>query len=57
MFGDDIAILAQTLVMDAADPADVGRTMVASATAGHPPEEHAEMFGLQDELLAAWRQR
>ena len=21
------------------------------------PEEHAEMFGLQDELLAAWRQR
>lgn len=43
VFGDDIAILAQTLVMDAADPADVGRTMVASATAGHPPEEHAEI--------------
>ena len=21
------------------------------------PEEHAEMFGLQDELLAAWRKR
>jgi HD-GYP domain-containing protein (c-di-GMP phosphodiesterase class II) len=43
VFGDDIAILAKTLVMDAADPADVGRTMVASATAGHPPEEHAEI--------------
>ena len=43
VFGDDIAILAQTLVMDAADPADVGRTMVAAATAGHPPEEHAEI--------------
>src|SRR6187397_312815 len=25
VFGDDIAILGQTLVMDAADPADVGR--------------------------------
>jgi HD-GYP domain-containing protein (c-di-GMP phosphodiesterase class II) len=44
VFGDDIAILAQTLVMDAADPADVGRTMVGSATAGHPPEEHPEII-------------
>ena len=44
MFGDDIAILGRTLVMDAADPADVGRTMVAAATAGHPPEEHAEII-------------
>jgi HD-GYP domain-containing protein (c-di-GMP phosphodiesterase class II) len=43
VFGDDIAILARTLVMDAADPADVGRTMVASATAGRPPEEHEEI--------------
>ena len=43
VFGDDIAILAETLVMDAADPADVGRTMVAAATAGHRPEEHAEI--------------
>jgi len=42
-FGDDIAILAETLVMDAADPADVGRTMAAAATAGHPPGEHAEI--------------
>ena len=43
VFGDDIAILGRTLVMDAADPADVGRTMVAAATAGHPEEEHAEI--------------
>jgi HD-GYP domain-containing protein (c-di-GMP phosphodiesterase class II) len=43
VFGDDVAILGQTLVMDAADPADVGRTMVAAATAGHPAEEHAEI--------------
>ena len=40
VFGDDLAILAETLVMDAGDPADVGRTMVAAATAGHPPAEH-----------------
>ena len=44
VFGDDIAILGQTLVMDAADPADVGRTMVAAATAGHPPDEHPEII-------------
>jgi HD-GYP domain-containing protein (c-di-GMP phosphodiesterase class II) len=40
VFGDDVAILAATLVFDAGDPSDVGRTMVAYATAGHPPEEH-----------------
>ena len=40
VFGDDVAILGQTLVMDAGDPADVGRTMVAAATAGHPADEH-----------------
>lgn len=27
-------------MFDAGDPADVGRTMVTYATAGHPPEEH-----------------
>jgi HD-GYP domain-containing protein (c-di-GMP phosphodiesterase class II) len=40
VFGDDVAILAATLVFDAGDPSDVGRTMVAYAIAGHPPEEH-----------------
>src|SRR4051812_17170327 len=43
VFGDDVAILAATLVFDAGDPADVGRTMMQFATAGHPPEEHAEI--------------
>src|SRR3954451_20144785 len=43
VFGDDVAILAATLVFDAGDPADVGRTMMEFATAGHPPEEHAEI--------------
>jgi len=40
VFGDDIAILAETLVFDAADPADVMRAMVKFATAGRAPEEH-----------------
>ena len=40
VFADDIAVLARTLVFDAADPADVMRAMVESATAGHPAEEH-----------------
>jgi len=43
VFGDDIAILAQTLTFDAADPADVGRVMVEFATAGHPPEEREQI--------------
>ncbi len=43
VFGDDVAILAETLVFDAGDPADVGRTMVTYATAGHPPEEHEQI--------------
>jgi HD-GYP domain-containing protein (c-di-GMP phosphodiesterase class II) len=43
VFGDDIALLAQTLVFDAGDPSDVMRTMVAFATAGRPEDEHAEI--------------
>ena len=37
VFGDEIAIRAQTLVHDAANPAEVMRDVVAFATAGHPP--------------------
>ena len=40
VFGDEIAIRAQTLVHDAANPAEVMRDVVAFATAGHPPEAH-----------------
>jgi HD-GYP domain-containing protein (c-di-GMP phosphodiesterase class II) len=40
VFGDDIAIRAQTLVHDGGDPAEVMRDVLAFATAAHPPEEH-----------------
>jgi len=40
VFGDDIAIRAQTLVHDAGDPAAVMRDVLAFATVAHPPEEH-----------------
>ena len=40
VFADDIAVLARTLVFDAADPADVMRAMVEFATADHPAAEH-----------------
>jgi HD-GYP domain-containing protein (c-di-GMP phosphodiesterase class II) len=43
VFGDDIALLAQTLVLDTADPAEVLGAMVAFAVAGHDPEEHEEI--------------
>jgi HD-GYP domain-containing protein (c-di-GMP phosphodiesterase class II) len=43
VFGDDVGILAETLVFDAGDPADVFRTMAAFATAGRPPEEHEQI--------------
>ena len=46
LFGDEIAIRAQTLVHDAANPAEVMRDVFAYATAGHPPEE-------QEQIVAA----
>ena len=39
VFGDEIAIRAQTLVHDAANPAEVMRDVVAFATAGRTQEE------------------
>ncbi len=54
VFGDDVAILAATLVFDAGDPADVGRTMVAYATAGHPPEEHEQIVQTIQEQGHDW---
>ena len=39
LFGDEIAIRAQTLVHDAANPAEVMRDVVAFATAGRAPDE------------------
>jgi HD-GYP domain-containing protein (c-di-GMP phosphodiesterase class II) len=39
LFGDEIAVRAQTLIHDAANPAEVGRDVVAFATAGKSAEE------------------
>jgi HD-GYP domain-containing protein (c-di-GMP phosphodiesterase class II) len=54
VFGDDIAILAQTLVFDAADPADVMRAMVEFATEGHAPEEHEQIVKSLHEGAHDW---
>jgi HD-GYP domain-containing protein (c-di-GMP phosphodiesterase class II)/DNA-binding CsgD family transcriptional regulator len=43
IFGDEIAIRAQTLVHDAANPAEVMRDVLAFATAGHPQEAHEQI--------------
>lgn len=43
VFGDEIAIRAQTLVHDAANPAEVMRDVITFATAGHPPEAHEQI--------------
>jgi HD-GYP domain-containing protein (c-di-GMP phosphodiesterase class II) len=43
VFGDEIAIRAQTLVHDAANPAEVMRDVLAFATANHPPEEREQV--------------
>ena len=43
VFGDEIAIRAQTLVHDAANPAEVMHDVLAFATAGHPPAEREQI--------------
>lgn len=43
VFGDEIAIRAQTLVHDAANPAEVMRDVIAFATSGHPPDAHEQI--------------
>lgn len=43
LFGDEIAIRAQTLVHDAANPAEVIRDVITFATAGRPPEEREQI--------------
>ena len=43
LFGDEIAIRAQTLVHDAGNPAEVMRDVLAFATAGLAPAEQDEM--------------
>ena len=54
VFGDDIALLAQTLVLDTADPAKVLGVMVAFATAGRDPGQHEQIARSIREGAHAW---
>ena len=54
VFGDEIAIRAQTLVHDAANPAEVMRDVVAFATAGRSPEERDEVVRMIQETAREW---
>lgn len=54
VFGDEIAIRAQTLVHDAANPAEVMRDVVSFATAGHPEEERDGIVRMLQEQAHEW---
>jgi HD-GYP domain-containing protein (c-di-GMP phosphodiesterase class II) len=54
VFGDEIAIRAQTLVHDAANPAEVMRDVVAFATAGRAQEEREQIVRMIQETAREW---
>ncbi|HEV8451462.1 MAG TPA: HD domain-containing phosphohydrolase [Gaiellales bacterium] len=54
VFGDEIAIRAQTLVHDAANPAEVMRDVLAYATAGHSPDESDQIVKMIQETAREW---
>jgi HD-GYP domain-containing protein (c-di-GMP phosphodiesterase class II)/DNA-binding CsgD family transcriptional regulator len=54
VFGDEIAIRAQTLVHDAANPTEVMRDVMAFATAGRGPEEREEIVRMIRETAREW---
>jgi HD-GYP domain-containing protein (c-di-GMP phosphodiesterase class II) len=54
LFGDEIAIRAQTLVHDAANPAEVMRDVLAFATAGRAPEEREQVVRMIQEGAHEW---
>src|SRR4029434_5018701 len=54
VFGDEIAIRAQTLVHDAANPAEVMRDVVAFATAGRSQEERERIIQMIQQTARAW---
>jgi len=54
VFGDEIAIRAQTLVHDAANPAEVMRDVVAFATAGRTQEERDEIIRMIQQTAREW---
>ena len=54
VFGDEIAIRAQTLVHDAANPTEVMRDVMAFATAGRSPEEQDQIVKMIQETAREW---
>jgi HD-GYP domain-containing protein (c-di-GMP phosphodiesterase class II)/DNA-binding CsgD family transcriptional regulator len=54
VFGDEIAIRAQTLVHDAANPTEVMRDVMAFATAGRGPQEREEIVRMIQETAREW---
>ena len=54
IFGDEIAIRAQTLVHDAANPAEVMRDVLAFATAGRPPQEREQVVQMIQQGAHDW---
>lgn len=54
VFGDEIAIRAQTLVHDAANPAEVMRDVMAFATAGRPQDERDQIIGMIQQTAQQW---
>ena len=54
LLGDEIAMRAQTLVHDAADPAEVMGDVVTFATAGRSPEERDEIIRMIQETAHEW---
>ena len=54
VFGDEIAIRAQTLVHDAANPAEVIRDVIAFATAGRTQEERDEIVRMIQQTAREW---
>jgi HD-GYP domain-containing protein (c-di-GMP phosphodiesterase class II)/DNA-binding CsgD family transcriptional regulator len=54
VFGDEIAIRAQTLVHDAGNPAEVMHDVLAFATAGRPQEERDQIVSMIQQTAHAW---
>jgi len=54
VFGDEIAIRAQTLVHDAANPAEVMHDVVAFATAGRSEEEKEQIVKMIQQTAHEW---
>jgi len=54
VFGDEIAIRAQTLVHDAANTAEVMGDVIAFATRWRPPEEREQIVQMIQQTALAW---